>query len=129
MSIQMYLASPERRAGQMPGSQSRAFVVHLYEYSVLSERNTSLNVARPQRRRALRTSMRRTPGSKGYMPDGSSLKAVQFPPLNKETVLDRILERPHTVEGIALHLEVVLIRFREDAGGKYCVTVVDEDLD
>ena len=129
MSIQMYLAKLMRRAGQMHGPHGRAFVVRMSEIPRPFRTRDEFGHCPPAAYASLSTSMRRTPGSKGYMPDGSSLKAVQFPPLNKETVLDRILERPHTVEGIALHLEVVLIRFREDAGGKYCVTVVDEDLD
>ena len=53
MSMQMYLAKLMRRADQMHGPHGRAFVVRMSEYSVLSERNTSSDIARPQHMRAL----------------------------------------------------------------------------
>ena len=96
MSMQMYLAKLMRRADQMHGPHGRAFVVRMSEYSVLSERNTSSDIVRPQHMRALVHLCEELQTPKDLYRSGSSLSTClpALPPQNKGSIPLWLVLRP-----------------------------------
>ena len=53
---------------------------------------------------------------------------VQITGSDQESILDRIFQSPHTVEGISLNFEIMFLLVGENARGKDSVAVIDENL-